>query len=87
MQKRVPFNEPLWRPSPFLGPEDREARERTLEHLEGRRELDRQPLAAVVMELEFEASDLARIKARILGRPPGETVEFPRRVGRAVGER
>jgi hypothetical protein len=87
MQKRVPFNEPLWRPERFLGPEDREARERTLTHLEGRRELDPQPLAAVAMELEFRSADLARIKARILGRSPGETVEFPRRVGRAVGER
>lgn len=85
--RRIPFGELLWRPAPFLGDEAREDRERTLTHLEGRRELSRPPLAAMAMGQEFRPGYLAKLRARILGLPPAEPMEFPRRVGRAVGER
>lgn len=83
--KRVPFAERLWRPAPFLGSDSREDRERTLIHLDERRECERIPLPLQAQHGEFRPGYVAEVRRRIVAKAEEVVEQFPRRVGRAVG--
>jgi hypothetical protein len=85
VSRRVPLDQPLWRPERYLGSESREERSRMADFLHSRVEPKPKSLAMVVLQdPDSKPLYMAAVRRRILGEPEPQAVPFK---PRAAGDR